>query len=391
MRICILSQSRLEVAGGVETYIKSLSTWLSNHQQDVVVISRGLYKTKTSLENNQDKNIRVLRLPQAIYMLGLLISSFMAIPQVLKENHTQRIDVIHSVDSGYSGLAAVIASKLIGAPMCYSVHSHRRFLLSRYFKGFSGFWLASFDYSMERFVYSQANKLIVLDSNLRNYLLSYGVSPQRIVEIPVAIQTSSLDTAEKPDNKYNFLGVTKKDLLIGYVGRLEPEKNISVLLQSFKEALKETPNAYLILVGDGSLKNSLEDYAVTANISKNVRFVGTQHNISIWLSIFDIFVLPSKTEGMSIAFLEAMAAGKAIIGSDIAGIQNMIKHSSQTAILFDPDNSEQLKNAILLLCGDSQLRQSLGKNAKDAARQYDYNAVYPKMLQLYQQILSLTN
>jgi glycosyltransferase involved in cell wall biosynthesis len=381
MRICILSQSRLEVIGGVESYINSLNSWLLNHKQDTIVISRGLYNVKGSLKNNKIENYRVLRVPQVIYQVGLLFSSFMAVLRILKENKVKRIDVIHSVDSGYSGLAGVIASKIIGAPLCYSIHSHRRFLLSRYFKGFSGFFLSKFDYCIERYIYSKADRLIVLDANLKDYILSYRISPKKILEIPIAIRTKSFESIPS-DEMYQLQDLSKSDLVIGYVGRLEPEKNIFALLRAFKEALETKKNIFLIIIGDGSLRKSLEIYSKNNNISDKVRFLGMQRNINYWLSMINIFVLPSKTEGMSIALLEAMAAEKAIIASNIPGISRMVKHK-QTALLFDPNNSDQLKNAILQLVKDQNLRYELGRGAKVDAKQYDLDTVYPKMLHLY--------
>src|SRR5271157_1281673 len=186
MRICILSQSRPEIVGGVESYMKSLSLWLSSHHQDVVLVSRGLFKVKAiPSQSVQDRDTRILRVPQPIYQAGLLISSFVVVLKVLHENRQKRIDVIHAVDSGYAGFAGVLASRIIGVPLCYSVHSHRRTLLGGYLRSPLDWLMLSFDFVIERVVYLKASKIIVVGTGLKTYVLSFRIPFKKIVEVPV--------------------------------------------------------------------------------------------------------------------------------------------------------------------------------------------------------------
>jgi glycosyltransferase involved in cell wall biosynthesis len=387
MRVCILSQGRLEFAGGVESYVRSLSSWLSRQNHDVILISRRLFGAKAANpRNNQMSDNRTLRVPQTIYMIGLLILSLIAVLRVISENKKRRMDVIHGiVDFGYAGFAGIFASKIIGAPLCVSLHSHRKFLLNRYLKSMPSRLMLTFDYIVEKFVYSRSDVIIALSSNLENYIRSFDIKPRKVIKIPVAIQLDTFKEFDESKENSNRRRDWKNKMIIGYVGRLEREKNLFTLLQAFEEISKRRQNTYLFLVGDGSLKDQLKTYAETTNVSKEVCFLGTQHNIPNWLQMFDVFVLPSFTEGMPFALLEAMAAGKAIIASDIPAIREVVEDGKE-ACLFNPYNPKQLKDAMLKLCNDPKLRKRLGENAKQKAKQYDANDVFPKILQVYHEI-----
>lgn len=386
MRICILSQCRLGFVGGEESYIKMLSSCLSKRNHDVVLISRKLFGVKvTSPQSNQINDNRVLRVPQIIYIIGLLIMSFLVILRAISENKRGRIDVLHAVhDLGYAGLVGVVVSKMLRIPLCVSVLSHRKFLLNRYLKGIFGWFILNFDYFIERLVYFKADVIIVLNDSLKNYVASFDIKPEKLVKIPIAIDTNAFDEFDGTKEN-NELRHEENEKIIGYVGRLEREKNLFTLLQAFKEIEKRRQDVHLILVGDGSQKSKLKNYTKNANIS-NVHFLGVRRDIPNLLQILDIFVLPSFTEGMPFSLVEAMAAGKAIIASDIPSIREIVKHGEE-AVLVNPYDAEELKQAILLLCEDSNLRSNLGRKAKEKAKLYDVDKVCGQILKVYEQLI----
>lgn len=387
MRVCIFSQCRLEFVGGVESYVKSLSSWLSMQQNDVILICRGAYKVKTISSNGrQPDDKRIFRISQSAYTIGLFILALSAVANIISENKKKKIDIIHCTsDPGYAGFTGVLASKIIGIPLCVSVHSYRRFLLGHYLKGLFGRLVLSFDFAVERLVYSKADKIIVVSAGLKNYVASFGIKQEKIIEIPVAIQLNDFNEFNKAKEDEEA-SLEKEKVIIGYVGRLEREKNLFALFRAFEEIVKIRHDIYLVLVGDGSLNNNFRSYAETANISENIWFTGEQHNIPNWLKMFDIFILPSFTEGMPISLLEAMAAAKAIIASDIPGIREIVKHNEE-GILVNPYNVEALQQAILLLCNDSGLRARLGHRARKKAMLFDVDKVYAQVLSVYEELL----
>lgn len=110
-------------------------------------------------------------------------------------------------------------------------------------------------------------------------------------------------------NMRNNLGIQENEIVIGHTGRLELQKNHNFLIDVFYEYYKKNSSSKLILVGDGSLRKSLEEKIERLNISNNVIFIGFVENVNEYYSAFDIFVLPSLFEGLSISLVEAQTNG----------------------------------------------------------------------------------
>jgi glycosyltransferase involved in cell wall biosynthesis len=144
---------------------------------------------------------------------------------------------------------------------------------------------------------------------------------------------------------------------IGTVGRLVPEKNYPLLLR----ATAAIADADLVFVGDGPLRDELQRQA-----GARVSFLGQRADVSELLAGFDVFVLPSNTEGMSIALLEAMAAGCPIVVTAVGGNVELIKHM-ETGLVVPPNNEASLCSAIERLLADTALATRLGTAARTAA------------------------
>lgn len=149
------------------------------------------------------------------------------------------------------------------------------------------------------------------------------------------------------------------------VGNLRVEKGHGVLLRAFARVAPKHP-ATLVLVGDGPLRASLESETVLLGIEDRVRFVGTVANVWPILSKADLFVLPSLSENLGIAVLEAMAAGVPVIASDVGGVGEVVT-DGKTGLLVPANDEAALADRLdqLLTAGD--LRREMGKAGQAAA------------------------
>ena len=164
---------------------------------------------------------------------------------------------------------------------------------------------------------------------------------------------------------------------VGTVGRLVPEKNYPLLLH----ALATIPNIELVFVGDGPLRGELERQA-----GPQAQFLGQRADIAKLLAGFDVFVLSSSTEGMSIALLEAMAAACPIVVTAVGGNTELIQHEV-TGLIVPPDDATALRAAIERLLTDRVLSSRLGVAAREVARQrYSVAAMTQRYEELWRRL-----
>jgi len=346
---------------------------------------RHLSKSKIEKNNKKiKKDVRYLNPPYLIYMLSRFVLDFLWVLKIISINKKTPIKLIHSQDTGYAGLAAIIAKKLLGIPVIISSHGIRHKTLEPSLSGKLSKLLLKIEYTIDVFTAKRADCVITINNMAKKYY--ENLTKRKIECVPVPIKFTNFKFLEKDREAIRKeFGFSEKTKVIGYVGRLSPEKNLFTLLSSIITIPKDY-DLKLMLVGAGPLENSLRNFVIENNIEDKVIFCGLRNDVRRILSALDIFVLPSYTEGLPLAMLEAMAASRAIICSNIAAHQELVDHNKES-LLVDPNNQKEFKEAILLLCKNDLLREKLGNNAKLKASQFDEELIFPKILQLYQRLL----
>jgi glycosyltransferase involved in cell wall biosynthesis len=242
----------------------------------------------------------------------------------------------------------------------------------------------------ERRVLAGSDHIIATSRSLGRLITSFGISPDKItvLPMPISMETFHMNQGESMHVRRE-LRIPTKAYVVGYVGRLSPEKNLTTLIEAFSLFTKQAKGvkSRLLVVGDGPEKESLENRIFSLKISNNAVFTGFRYDVPRLLNVFDVFVLPSKTEGSPIALLEAMASGKAIVASNIPAIREVVENGRE-AILFDPTDVELLKESLRRLYDDSSLRRTLGENARKRAKQYDVTAILHEVLSVVENLAS---
>lgn len=151
--------------------------------------------------------------------------------------------------------------------------------------------------------------------------------------------------------------------VVAAIGRLDAIKNLPLLIRSAREVLKKQPNTTFLIAGEGAQRESLETLAREEGIASNIRFIGHVEDIPLLLSAVDIVCHASLSEGVPNALLEAMAAGKAVIASDIGGIPEVVTHDSN-GWLFPSGNERALTDALNYLLQNPGARQKLADSAR---------------------------
>jgi glycosyltransferase involved in cell wall biosynthesis len=380
--IIIVTSHRVgESLGGVEKFITSLSEWCYRKNIQITTISRTLSFSPVKVTYGpipvarivETKSVKKIQLPFQLYYLGLgffSLTALVVLLQLIKKSRLKnaKLMVLHSQDINFAALATVLAGKLSGTPTV--IHQHGPYINLLRTKN-----MKIIEQSINRIVCKLSDRIVATDKYTQVYLLKIVSDTNKIRILPAGVEINLFRL--KDDSRSN-------DFKIGYVGRLSPEKNLETLILAFADFRRSiNSTGRLLLIGDGESRASLEQLVAKLKIGRAVNFIGFRTNIKPFLSTFDVYVLPSNVEGTPISLLEAMAAGKAIVASNLPSINEIIT-DGKDAILFNPNNVEELTEALLKLYARVELRKRLGSNAQKTVTRYDVDKVFEKLVQIYQ-------
>ncbi len=163
------------------------------------------------------------------------------------------------------------------------------------------------------------------------------------------------------------LNLDKNTKIVGSVGRLVEDKNYGILLSAFTNILRVGIDASLIIVGEGTARPALEKQARELQIADRVHLVGLQRDIWRYFSLFDVFVLSSKDEGLPLALLEAMMSGLPVVCTDVGGISDVVV-DGLNGYLVPASDSALLSVRIRQVLLNADLRKGLGSEARKTIR-----------------------
>jgi glycosyltransferase involved in cell wall biosynthesis len=152
--------------------------------------------------------------------------------------------------------------------------------------------------------------------------------------------------------------------IVGVVGRLEPEKGHTTLIDAWPLVLKAVPGAYLLIVGEGSRREVLEHQVTELGIGRRVIFTGRRDDVPSVTAALDVAVLPSYREAQGLTILEAMALSRPVVASNVGGIPEMVE-DGRTGLLVPPHDHEALAAAITRLLLDHPLADMLARAGHD--------------------------
>ncbi|MCI0472634.1 MAG: glycosyltransferase family 4 protein, partial [Ignavibacteria bacterium] len=208
------------------------------------------------------------------------------------------------------------------------------------------------------------------------------VNKDKIHLIPNGINISRLKNGQTDRNLKARLGIKESDFVIGNISRFDEQKNQILLINAFPDILRLIPDAKLLLVGDGLLYDACMNRAEKLKIADNIIFAGSVPDPENYYPLMDLFVFPSKWEGLSITLIEAMASGKCIAASDIPSNRELITHG-QNGVLFTLGSSRALARIISDLYKNPDFRNNLSENARKSSDNYDEKTMAEKISGVY--------
>lgn len=231
-----------------------------------------------------------------------------------------------------------------------------------------------------------ADRVTAVAEPVRNFLEgTAGLPASKLITIRNGVEIHRYEAAIPYDREKWDL--QNSDVVIGCVARLSPEKGHMVLLRAFQKVISRHPFARLVIVGDGEERERLQHLVATLSIGHFVRFLGLRADVPEVLGACDLFTLPSIQEGFPMVILEALAAGKAVIASEVGAIPDVIRHGD-TGLLVPPGDADALADALCLLIEDQKARRRLGQSGHKLVREvYDFERTVGQYDDLYQNVL----
>ena len=340
----ILHISRTMDIGGAERIVYQLSSDLKDEFNSVHVASTGgLWESELAAQGIQHHKILDIDSKNPVTVLKLLFS----IHQIIKNNEITIVHTHHRMAAFYIRLLKLVHPKLIHV---YTAHNVFKDKLPLY-----GFALKN------------AKSVAVGEAVNKNLKEDVGITDSRVIYNGVVLK----ETDDQVDEIISYGGIK-----LGCIARLSEQKGLTYLLDAM--SLLTVKDIRLFIVGDGELRNELENKVKKLDLQDSVTFLGYRKDIAECINSFDFCVLPSVFEGFGLVAIEAFMNSKTLVATAIPGLNEVV--TNENGVLVPVKDPIALAGAINKLATDVALRNSLAFQAK---KTYDEKFSYPMFLENY--------
>ena len=379
-----------EANGGAEQQCFKLSQQLQQYGCSVTILTSRINKKVPAYE--EIKGIKIVRLlsygPPQLLSLKYLHASFIWFNKCvrwLKKNETE-YDLIHIHQAKFNAFTGLYAAKLLQKRSIVKIgNSGNGFdLLSLKRKALVGNVL-------HRYVVEHIDTVIAISRDIQQELLAEKIPAHKIIFLPNGVEVKIvqlLSPAEKMQYRKELnISIERKVFL--FAGRLEKQKDILGLIDSFAANNPIENNYFLLLLGDGELRKEAEKLINEKGLNEVISLRGYQKDVWPYLLAADFFVLSTKAEGLSNALLEAMSVGLIPISNEVSGSKDLITPGTN-GFLAAVGSKESMRKAIESAGNlTPQLVECYRNNAFNTIReQYEMGMITRKYLELYNQMLT---
>jgi glycosyltransferase involved in cell wall biosynthesis len=244
-----------------------------------------------------------------------------------------------------------------------------------------------FKNAIDRLTAVLTDKYIAVSDAARVYTIKHSkVPPQKIITIYNGIDRRD-PNLESPVSRRD-LAVDENDVVLAIIGRLHKQKGHLLLLEALPFILPEAPRTRVLFCGAGEEETHLRGIVANRGLAKHVRFLGLIENASQILPHIDVLVLPSLWEGMPHVVLEAMAAGRPVVASRIAGLAELVE-DGKTGLLFRSGDPRSLAEALLKLITNPALARTMGDAGREhVMKNFQLKETVRKTVHLYRELLA---
>jgi glycosyltransferase involved in cell wall biosynthesis len=321
------------------------------------------------------RNLSVLADGAALVRLVRLIRSLR--PDVL---HT------HTAKAGALGrAAALLAGRARPEAVVHTYHGH---VLTGYFPG----WTSRLFLQLERVLARSSDALVAVSPEVRDDLVRLGVAPRSkfvVVRLGLDLERRIAAPEGARERVRAEWGVDDDQFLVTWLGRMTEIKRVDDLLRAFADLRGRGIDAVLALVGDGPNRDGLQRLAEQLGVADAVRFAGFRRDVGSVYAASDAVALTSANEGTPVSLIEAMAAGRAVVTTDVGGVRDVVD-GGRAGLLVPSGDAEAFADGLEALWRRPELRRELGKAGRGrVVARYSVDRLVRDIDRLYRSLLGV--
>ncbi len=415
MKVVISTDIYYPMINGVAVFSRNLAAGLQQRGHEVLVLApsiTGNFSIETDEEYGfkiarltsnkmhlypdqindvpEAKDILGMRLPQLVYRNGLHVS-FMPYFEIKRVLDDFKPDIIHDQTPGPVALSVYRYARIRKIPLVATDHAYPDNLTQQVRlpqlakkpinKAMNAYFLSFLRRSEYATMPTEQAVSDLLPKNRRHF------------RVPVEALSNGIDLSRFAPKKakaeiYKRYKVPTDRKIVLYVGRVDPEKSLNVLVEAFARVAKKCDDADLVIVGDGTARNHLEEMAKDLGIAERTHFLGrvVGDDLPELYRTGDVFSITSKTETQSIVLMEAMASGLPAVAVAAGAIPELVKNG-KNGYVCEADDVDAVARKLVKILSDDALREEMSKNSAEMIQKHDINYTLTRFEEIYTSVL----
>lgn len=379
--------------GGPTFNAAYLSKFLPESYETMLVGGKKDYTEDNSLHIIDKLALEPIIIPEMKRDVNI-VKDFSSLKKISKLISDFNPDIVHTHASKAGALGRLAAKRSGVKGIVHTFHGH-------VFHSYFGRVKTGIYKSVERYMAQQSDVIIAISEKQKNELVNiYRIAPAekvRVVNLGFDLDKFQENFSAKRKRFREFYQLDDDTVAIGIVGRLVPIKNHEMFIDSIAFLNENSSTKFrAFIIGDGEVRPELEEYTAHKGLRYNdpeidpedhITFTSWLKDIDIANAGLDIAALTSKNEGTPVSLIEAQAANRPIVSTNVGGIEDIVKNG-ETALLSPSGNKDAFNRNLINLLDNSSLREQLGKGGWDFVKQkFHYTRLVEDMVRVYESIL----
>lgn len=376
--------ARLNV-GGPALHVAYLSSGLVEHGYETTLVAGEIAHGEESMERvASERGVSIVRLPglsREVSPLRDLVSVWRLAALIRRV----RPDVVHThtAKAGAVGRAAVTLAGHRGIVVVHTFHGH---VLRGYFGTLGSLVFRAIETALARV----SDRLVAVSPEVRDELVALKVAPREkfeVVRLGIDLEPRVRFAGDR-DEERRRLGIPNGKFVVGWFGRMTAVKRTDDLLTTLAGLRERGVDALLLLVGDGTDRAALEQRAHDLGIARSCLFLGYQEDVARWYAVCDAVVLTSANEGTPVTIIEALAAGRPVVSTNVGGVADVVDEG-ETGFLVRPGDTHALAERLSVLADDPARARLMGETGRARVlERYAVSRLVGDVDALYRRLLS---